>query len=353
MTFGFWKGKTVLVTGHTGFKGGWLTIWLKNMGAEVVGYALQPYSNPALFETARVADGIHSIIGDIREGEKLQAVISRHRPEIVFHLAAQSLVRPSYSDPVTTYATNVMGTVNLLEAVRHADSVRAVVNVTSDKCYENREWFWPYRENDPLGGYDPYSSSKGCAELVTSAYRNSFFKQGVALASARAGNVIGGGDWAQDRLVPDIMSALIEGRPLTIRNPDAIRPWQHVLEPLNGYLMLAERLWAQGQEFAEAWNFGPGSEDARPVSWVVDRLYNVWGRGPDWERDRSVQPHEAGVLKLDSSKARTRMRWRPRLNLDTTLEWVAAWYQAHGAGLDMRRITENQIADYNKMKVEE
>lgn len=353
MTPDFWNGKTVLVTGHTGFKGGWLAIWLRSMGANVVGYALPPPSRPSLFDTARAADGVISVIADILDSERLQAVFAQHRPEIVFHLAAQALVRPSYEDPVGTYATNVMGTVNVLEAVRRADCVRVVVNVTSDKCYENREWLWPYRENEAMGGYDPYSSSKGCAELVTSAYRNSFFRQGIALASARAGNVIGGGDWARDRLVPDVINALLAGRQVTIRNPGAIRPWQHLLEPLNGYLLLAERLWAQGQQFAEAWNFGPAAEDAKPVSWIADRLYQAWCKTPDWERDSTVQPHETQVLTLDSSKARARLQWRPRLRLATALEWVVAWYKAYGEGQDMRRVTERQIMDYQRLKVEE
>lgn len=348
----FWQGKRVLVTGHTGFKGSWLTLWLRSMGAEVIGYALAPPTSPSLFDAARVADGIISILADVRDQERLNSAIATHHPEIVFHLAAQALVRPSYEDPVNTYATNVMGTVHLLEAVRQAGCARVMVNVTSDKCYENREWVWPYRENEALGGYDPYSNSKACAELITSAYRSSFFGQSTALASARAGNVIGGGDWAQDRLVPDIMRAFLADRPVMVRNPGAIRPWQHVLEPLNGYLLLAERLYEGGQTFAEAWNFGPPAEDARPVSWIVDRLSAEWGAGASCEHDRACQPHEAGILKLDSSKARTRLGWKPRLTLATTLEWVAAWYRAHGHGQDMRYVTEQQIAGYQALKVE-
>lgn len=341
-----------MVTGHTGFKGSWLTLWLKSMGAEVIGYALAPPTSPSLYESARVADGIVSILADIRDPERLNSAVATHRPEIILHLAAQSLVRPSYDDPLATYATNVMGTVHLLEAVRKAGCVRAMVNITSDKCYENREWVWPYRENEALGGYDPYSNSKACAELVTSAYRNSFFGQGTALASARAGNVIGGGDWAQDRLIPDIMRAFLAGCPVTIRNPGAIRPWQHVLEPLNGYLLLAEKLCEGGQAFAEAWNFGPPAEDAHPVSWIVDRLSAQWGEGTSCAHDRSEQPHEAGVLKLDSSKARARLGWKPRLTLAATLEWVADWYHAHGKCQDMRHITEQQLVEYQTLKVE-
>lgn len=348
----FWQGKRVLITGHTGFKGSWLALWLKILGAEVAGYALAPPTNPNLFDAARVVDGMASIIADIRDQERLNSVVAQYRPEIVFHLAAQALVRPSYEDPVGTYAANVMGTVNLLEAVRRNGCVRAVVSVTSDKCYENREWLWPYRENDPLGGHDPYSSSKACAELVTAAYRNSFFAQGPALASARAGNVIGGGDWARDRLVPDIMRAFLAGQPVVVRNSGAIRPWQHVLEPLNGYLLLAERLWQEGQAFAEAWNFGPLAEDARPVSWIVEQLSAGWGEGAGWDHDRTVQPHEAGTLKLDSSKARARLGWRPKLALAGALDWVAAWYKAHGQGQDMRRVTELQIAEYQNQKAE-
>lgn len=341
-----------MVTGHTGFKGSWLTLWLKSMGAEVIGYALAPPTSPSLYESARVADGIVSILADIRDPERLNSAVATHRPDIILHLAAQSLVRPSYDDPLATYATNVMGTVHLLEAVRKAGCVRAMLNITSDKCYENREWVWPYRENEALGGYDPYSNSKACAELVTSAYRNSFFGQGTALATARAGNVIGGGDWAQDRLIPDIMRAFLAGCPVTIRNPGAIRPWQHVLEPLNGYLLLAEKLCEGGQSFAEAWNFGPPAEDARPVSWIVDRLSAQWGEGTSCTHDRSEQPHEAGVLKLDSSKARARLGWKPRLTLAATLEWVADWYHAHGKCQDMRHITEQQLVEYQTLKVE-
>lgn len=346
----FWCGKRVLVTGHTGFKGSWLTLWLKNMGAEVIGYALVSPTSPSLFDAARIGDGIVSVLADIRDYERLKSVISTHSPEVIFHLAAQALVRPSYEDPLGTYATNVMGTAHLLEAIRQIGCTRVVVNVTTDKCYENREWVWPYRENEALGGYDPYSSSKACAELVTSAYRSSFFSRGTALASARAGNVIGGGDWAQNRLIPDIVRAFMAGRPVTIRNPAAIRPWQHVLEPLNGYLLLAEKLWSEGQSFAEAWNFGPPAEDAKPVSWIVDRLSGVWGEGTGCEYERTEQPHEAGILKLDSSKARTRLGWGSVLTLAVALEWVAAWYKAYEREQDMRSVTEQQIAEYQNLK---
>lgn len=350
VTGAFWGGKKVLVTGHTGFKGGWLCLWLQSLGAEVTGYSLQAPSVPSLFETASVADGMVSLNGDIRDAARLEAVFAEFRPEIVFHLAAQSLVRPSYEDPADTYATNVMGTINLLQAVRKTSGTRAVVNVTSDKCYENREWLWPYRENEALGGFDPYSSSKACAELVTASWRKSFLADsGCALASARAGNVIGGGDWARDRLVPDIMNAIAGRRPLTIRNPAAVRPWQHVLEPLCGYLLLAEKLWQEGETYAEAWNFGPDMDDMRPVSWLVERLVALRGGATEIILDASRQPHEAGVLKLDSSKARARLGWMPRLGLARTLEWVASWYGAYPGRDGMRRLTEGQIAEYQAL----
>lgn len=349
----FWTGKTVFLTGHTGFKGSWLSLWLQSLGAKVVGYALQPPTNPSLFEVARVADGMTSIEGDIRDLTQLVAAMAEHQPEIVIHMAAQPLVRYSYRDPVETYSTNVMGTVNVLEAVRQAGSVRVVVNITSDKCYDNREWVWGYRENEPMGGYDPYSSSKGCAELVASAYRNSFFtpnefdRHGVAMASVRAGNVIGGGDWAEDRLIPDIMRAITRGEPVHIRNPHAIRPWQHVLEPLAGYLLLAQKLWEEGVAYGEGWNFGPNSEDAKPVSWIVEKLTKTWGEGASWVLDGGDHPHEAHYLKLDCSKAKARLEWQPRWRLDYTLSAIVDWHQAHGTGKDMREVTLRQIATYN------
>lgn len=346
----FWAGKTVLVTGHTGFKGSWLCLMLQNMGAKVVGYALPPPTTPSLFEVARVADGMVSIIDDVRDGTRLQQVFAEHQPEIVLHLAAQALVRYSYTNPVETYATNVMGTVNVLEAARHTASVRSVVNVTTDKCYENREWVWGYRENEPMGGFDPYSSSKGCSELVTAAYRNSFFggKDGAAVASARAGNVIGGGDWALDRLIPDIMRSIIEQRPVLIRSPHAIRPWQHVLEPLSGYLLLAEKLHNSGAAFAEGWNFGPSDDDTRTVQWIVEKLTQDWGEGASWVLDQGEHPHEAHYLKLDCSKARMRLNWQPRWKLETALQHIIAWHRAHGEGRNMRDVTLNQIETYLK-----
>lgn len=349
----FWKGKRVLLTGHTGFKGSWLSLWLQSMGAQVVGYALAPPTNPSLFEVAGVAKGMTSIIGDIRDLEHLRAVFAEHQPEIVIHMAAQPLVRYSYIEPVETYSTNVMGTVNLLEAVRSTASVKAVVNVTTDKCYENREWAWGYRENEPMGGYDPYSSSKGCAELVTAAYRNSYFnpstinnKPSPAVATARAGNVIGGGDWAEDRLIPDIMRAITDGRPVNIRNPHAIRPWQHVLEPLSGYLLLAQKLYEEGATYAEGWNFGPNDEDAKPVQWIVETLTQTWGEGASWVLDGGEHPHEAHYLKLDCSKAKGRLDWHPRWNLQETLESIARWNKQWLAGENMKNVSLQQIADY-------
>ncbi len=348
----FWHGKKVFLTGHTGFKGSWLSLWLQQLGAEVTGYALAPPTNPSLFEVANVAQGMKSILGDIRDGAALAKAMREAAPDIVVHMAAQPLVRRSYADPVETYSTNVMGTVHLLEAVRQAKSVRAVVNVTSDKCYENREWVWGYRESEPMGGFDPYSSSKGCAELVAAAYRNSFFnpaKHGehrIALASVRAGNVIGGGDWAEDRLIPDILRAIEEGRPVVIRNPHAIRPWQHVLEPLGGYLRLAQKLVEDGTAYGEGWNFGPNDEDAQPVQWIVERLTRQWGNDASWQLDRADHPHEAHYLKLDCSKAKARLDWQPRWNLARALEMIVAWQRAYLAQQDMREVTLEQIKNF-------
>ena len=336
----FWRGRRVLVTGHTGFKGGWLCLWLKALGADVTGYALAPATNPSLFEVARVGEGLRSVIADIRDLPILKKTFAAAQPEIVIHMAAQPLVRASYANPVETYATNVLGTVNVLEAARTAPSVKAIVNVTSDKCYENREWVWGYRENESMGGHDPYSSSKGCAELVTSAYRRSF---GLPLASARAGNVIGGGDWSADRLVPDILKSLAADQPVEIRNPNAIRPWQHVLEPLRGYLMLAARVHGHSSEFAEGWNFGPRDEDCRPVSEIVATLVDAWGGKAAWGAQPGEHPHEAGYLKLDSSKARTRLGWRPRTSLAEGLAMTVAWHRAWLAGEDMNSLTLRQI----------
>ena len=349
----FWVGKRVFLTGHTGFKGSWLSVWLKDLGADLTGFALPPPTKPSLFEVANVAPGMTSIIGDIRDPIALENALRNARPEIVIHMAAQPIVRLSYDQPIETYSTNVMGLVHLFEAVRKSPGVRAVVNVTSDKCYENKEWVWGYRESEPMGGYDPYSSSKGCAELVTAAYRRSFFnpdeysKHGVAVASARAGNVIGGGDWALDRLIPDIMRAIEAGRPVNIRNPDAIRPWQHVLEPLSGYLTLAQKLYESGSAFAEGWNFGPAETDARPVQWIVERLTEMWGEGARWQLDTGNKSlHEAHYLKLDCSKAWTALGWKPVWDLQHALSRICGWHKWALQGQDMYAKTLSQIREY-------
>lgn len=350
----FWRGKKVFLTGHTGFKGSWLSLWLQQLGAQVTGYALQPPTNHSLFEVARVEQYMTSIISDIRDSTMLTNAMRQAAPDIVIHMAAQPLVRRSYVDPIETYSTNVMGTMYLLEAVRQTPSVRAVVNVTTDKCYENKEWVWGYRENEPMGGFDPYSSSKGCAELVTAAYRNSFFNTAkysehqVALATARAGNVIGGGDWAEDRLIPDILRAIEAGQSVNIRNPHATRPWQHVLEPLNGYLALAEKLYTDGAAFAEAFNFGPAEEDAKPVQWIVEQLTQQWGDGANWKLDQAEHPHEAHYLKLDCSKAKIRLDWRPRWTLGQALKNIIVWHKAHQCGDDMRELSLRQIAAFQE-----
>lgn len=343
----FWRGKRVFLTGHTGFKGGWLALWLSQMGAEVHGYALAPSTDPSFYFVTGLSEHLaSSTIADIRDADRLRAAMRSAAPEIVLHLAAQPLVRDSYAAPVETYAVNVMGSVNLFEAVRQTTGVKAVVNVTTDKCYENRERNEPYTEDEALGGYDPYSSSKACSELVTSAYRRSFLtEQGVALASARAGNVIGGGDWSADRLLPDFLRAIDAGQTLTIRYPYAIRPWQHVLEPLSGYLQLAERLYTEHSAFAEAWNFGPEEADSRPVEWLVDKLC-VRVPGADWRREVAPQPHEAGTLKLDSSKAKQRLKWRPRWPLEQALAHTVDWHLAWRKGVDMRAFSLQQIATY-------
>ncbi len=346
----------MLLTGHTGFKGSWLALWLGSLGAKVAGCSVDVPTDPSLFEAASVGKTLQHELGDVRDLAVLRALFEKFRPEVVFHLAAQSLVRVSYEDPVGTYATNVIGTANVLEAARRAPSARAIVIVTSDKCYQNVESGRGYTETDALGGRDPYSSSKGCAELVTAAYRTSFFDpathaaHGVAIASARAGNVIGGGDWSRDRLIPDAYRAAVGKKPVRIRSPDAVRPWQHVLEPLGGYLLLAERLWSDGARFAEGWNFGPAESDARPVAEVMDRLAKIWGSGVRWERDRDAHPHEAMLLQLDCSKAGAKLGWRPRMTLETALEWTVEWYQAFLRGEDVKRLSEQQIGRYQAME---
>ena len=344
----FWSDKRVLVTGHTGFKGGWLSIWLRRLGADVAGFALPPATDPSLFTLAAIADDMRSEIGDVRDLEQVCRLVDDFRPDIIIHMAAQALVRPSYDEPIETFGTNVMGTVNVLEAARHCDSVRAVINVTTDKCYENLERAEGYREDEPLGGHDPYSTSKGCSELVTASYRRSY---SLAVASARAGNVIGGGDWAEDRLLPDMMRSFLAGESATIRNPASTRPWQHVLEPLYGYLLLAQRLYEDSSEYAEAWNFGPDDEDAKPVVWLADRVVDVWGESATWSNHSDpTQPHEAGFLRLDCEKANRRLGWRPRMNLDQALSWTVDWYQSFQRGDDIRVLTEQQISNYENGK---
>lgn len=351
----FWNDKRVLLTGHTGFKGSWLSLWLQSLGAQVTGYALEPPTKPSLFEIAEVGHGMTSEIGDIRDLVKLQTIFDESRPEIVFHMAAQPLVRYSYQNPIETYATNVMGTVHLLEAVRHTAGVKAVVNITTDKCYENHEWVWGYRENEPMGGFDPYSNSKACSELVSAAYRSSFFngstyaQHGIAIATVRAGNVIGGGDWAQDRLIPDILIAFEQGRKVDIRNPYAVRPWQHVMEPLRGYLTLAEQLFEHGPSFGEAWNFGPNDEDAKSVGWIVEQMAKGWGPDAQWQIDNGEHPHEARYLKLDISKARSRLDWHPALSLQSALALIIDWSKQHISGANMRQLTLKQIKEYQTL----
>lgn len=352
----FWNGRRVFLTGHTGFKGSWLSLWLQELGAELTGYALEPPTNPSLFEEAGVATGMTSVLGDVCDLDSLVRVMTEARPEVIIHMAAQSLVRQSYAQPLETYRTNVLGAASVFEAARSMSGLRAIINVTTDKCYENREWHWAYRENDMLGGYDPYSSSKACSEIVTAAYRSSFFnpddyaQHSIALASARAGNVIGGGDWARDRLIPDIVSAFDAGIPVQIRYPDAIRPWQHVLEPLAGYLTLAERLCQDGALFSRAWNLGPSEQDARPVSWIVKTMAEKWGEGARWEVDGGQHPHEATYLKLDTSCARTELAWHPVLSLESALELVVEWAKACRAKRNPRQITIEQIQRYQALQ---
>lgn len=355
-----WHKRRVFLTGHTGFKGGWLALWLASRGAVVRGYALDPYTNPSFFDAARIGSVMEDLRGDIRSSIALEPALESFAPEVVFHLAAQPLVRYSYEDPIGTYETNVVGTARVLDAVRRTPSVRAIVSVTTDKCYENIEDpHHAYRESDPLGGYDPYSSSKACAELVSAAYRQSFFPvaklrqpQGhnVALATARAGNVIGGGDWSTDRLLPDLVRGFLAGDSVLIRRPQAIRPWQHVLDPLHGYIQLAERLLSDdAARFASAFNFGPAKDDAQPVSWIADRIVGFWGNNASWRLAGDPGPHEAGYLMLDSTRAHEMLDWRPRLHLETALHWLVDWYKAWQGGTDMQAFTLDQIARYEAL----
>lgn len=346
----FWKGKRVFLTGHTGFKGSWLSLWLQSMGASVKGYSLNPPTTPSLFLEARVNDNMESEIGDIRNLEVLKNSMISFNPDILIHMAAQPLVRLSYVEPVETYTTNVIGTVNVLEAARYCENLKAIVSVTTDKCYENKEWAWGYRENEAMGGHDPYSSSKGCAELVTAAYRNSFYNSNdtASIATARAGNVIGGGDWAADRLIPDILKAFENSQPVIIRNPFSTRPWQHVLEPLSGYLVLAEQLHRYGDKYAEAWNFGPKEEDCKPVDWILDRMVGYWGDGASWQLDKNNNPHEANFLKLDCSKAAYELNWKPKWQLDLSLNLIVNWHQQWREGINIKEVCLQEIEKYSK-----
>jgi len=352
----FWKKKRVLITGHTGFKGSWLCLWVHSLGAIVTGYALTPPTDPSLFELCKIDNLFTSITGDVRNSELLNKAMLAASPEIIIHMAAQSLVRDSYKDPVGTYSTNVMGTLNLFEAVRKCKSIKAVINVTTDKCYENREWLWGYRENEPMGGYDPYSNSKACSELVTSSYRSSFFNpkdydtHGIGIASARSGNVIGGGDWAPDRLIPDCVRSILKGEKILIRNPQAIRPWQHVLEPLSGYLMLAEKLYEKGPRYGEPWNFGPNDDDVKPVEWIVKKVCEKWGHNALYEIDKRKHPHEANYLKLDCSKAKTKLEWHPKWNIEQAIDKVIEWTLAYKENKDLTEGCLKQIDEYISSK---
>jgi CDP-glucose 4,6-dehydratase len=351
----YWKDRQVFLTGHTGFKGSWLSLWLNALGAEVSGYALEPPTRPSLFEQAGVAGSIRSMSADIRDFPRLKSAIQDSRPEVVIHMAAQSVVRRGYEDPIETYSSNVMGTVNLLEALRQLGYPCVVVNVTSDKCYRNNEWVWGYRENEPLGGHDPYSNSKACAELVTEAFCDSYFhaegpgRFKIGVASARAGNVIGGGDWTEHQLIPDLIRSFLENKPCLIRSPTAIRPWQFVLEPLRGYLMIAERLAEDPARYGAAWNFGPAEDDAKPVKWIAERVAKAWGREASWRNDSIAHPKEANYLKLDASKAKSELGWEPVLPLGAALDWIVEWYQAFQEGGDVGRLTREQIERYEKL----
>ena len=344
ITADFWQGKKVFLTGHTGFKGSWLSLWLTSLGADVKGYALVPETTPNLFTETRVSSLIDSEIGDVRNLDLLRNCMVAFNPDILIHMAAQPLVRYSYREPIETYEVNVMGTAKVLEAARSCNNLKSIISVTTDKCYENREWVWGYREDESMGGHDPYSSSKGCAELVTSAYRRSFLQEaGIGVATVRAGNVIGGGDWAEDRLVPDILRAFEKGEPVVIRNPKSTRPWQHVLEPLSGYLVLAEKLYESPIGYAEGWNFGPHDDDAKPVNWILDEMVPLWGEGAAWQLDENAHPHEAGYLKLDISKAKAKLGWQPTWKLPTTLERIIKWHREWLAQSDMQRVSLNEI----------
>jgi CDP-glucose 4,6-dehydratase len=354
MDSSFWKNKKVLLTGHTGFKGSWLSLWLQKLGVDLIGFSKSVPTKPSLFELADVGKNMTSIMGDITSIENITNVVKQHNPEIIVHMAAQSLVHKSYDQPLETFSTNIMGTVNLLEAVRNTSKKCVIINVTSDKCYENQELSRGYKENDPMGGYDPYSSSKGCAELITSSFRNSFFKDSnnkdydISLASVRAGNVIGGGDWADNRIVPDIMRGILDKKIIKIRNPNSVRPWQYVLEPLRGYLELAEKLYNYKSEYTESWNFGPEIDDAKPVSWLVNEIVEMWGENieVDFDNDDLDHKHETNFLRLDCSKAKSKLKWNPKIKLEEGLKLTVNWYKQYEQTKELREFTENQIEEY-------
>lgn len=351
----FWSKKKILLTGHTGFKGSWLSLWLQKLNSNVIGFSKSIPTNPSLFQLANIEDGMTSIIGDVCDYDKLEEVIKEYKPEIVIHMAAQAILRESHSNPVETYATNVMGTVNLLESIRKAGNVKVILNVTTDKCYEPNESSKGHLETDRLGGYDPYSNSKACSELVTASFRDSFFnpkeyhKHGTSLASCRAGNVIGGGDWGKDRLIPDIMKGILNNEIIKIRNPNSIRPWQYVLDPLNGYLILVEKLWSSGSEFSEGWNFGPEENNEKPVKWIVEKLTKQWSKDIKWDIDNNINLHEENYLRLNCIKANSRLGWMPKLNLEQGLEWIIEWYRQYKKNNNMKDITEQQIEKFQKL----
>lgn len=343
----FWKGKKVFITGHTGFKGSWLSLWLQSMGAEIKGFSLAPRTLPSLYYEANVGEKMESVFGDIRDKDFVLDSMRQFNPDVVFHMAAQPLVRASYREPIDTYSTNIMGTIHVLEGARYCSNLRAIVNVTTDKCYANNEWDWGYRENEPMGGFDPYSSSKACSELVTNAYRSSFLKKsGIAVATARAGNVIGGGDWSEDRLIPDILNAFVNKEPVVIRNPNSIRPWQHVLEPLSGYLILAEKLYINGHPFAEGWNFGPYDQDVQPVLWIVEKMTSDWNHKEKWKIDSDEQPHEANYLKLDISKAKNHLGWMPSWDLTVAIDKIIKWHKSWISGTNAQALCLRQINEF-------
>ena len=355
MNLDFWKDKKILLTGHTGFKGSWLSLWLQKLSVDLVGYSKSVPTKPSLYELSHAEDKMISVMGDVCDLNKLNEVIHEYKPEIIIHMAAQSLVQESYKNPIETYATNVLGTVNIMQAIRGVNCVRVLINVTSDKCYENNGLERGYNESDPMGGFDPYSSSKGCAELVTASFRNSFFnpaeyeKHRTAIATVRAGNVIGGGDWAQNRIIPDIMKGILEKTTVKIRNPNAVRPWQFVLEPLHGYMLLAEKLWYEGSKFSEGWNFGPDHNDVRSVSWLVEKLSQLWNTQINLEYDKEGFHHETNTLKLDCTKAKQKLGWQPKMNLELGLKFVVEWYKHYELGNDIREITEQQIKEFSKL----